>query len=300
MSLEDLILQADGFRESAAPYRIEVSRRITDGDSTFVPRETAEIFRFRVDKNLEMGNQAADFTLKPFDKVYVRSSPSYFEQQEVTINGEVLFPGDYTLDEKYMRISDLIQRAGGLSQYAYPKGANLTRRVEQRVDTSQINIPDSLRGGNNIQQNTTKVGIQLQEIMRNPGSDQDLILRPGDVLEIPKELQTVQVTGEVLYPVSVRYQDNLSFKQYVRAGGGVTDLGKLKDAYVVYANGEVDRTSKFLFFRNYPDIRPGATIYIPKKEQQRELTTQERIGILSAIVSMAAIVSNTIFQIRRN
>lgn len=300
MSLEDLILQADGFRESAAPYRIEVSRRIKGGDSTLVPRETAEIFRFRVDENLELGKKAEDFTLKPFDKVYVRSSPSYFEQQEITINGEVLFPGDYTLDEKYMRISDLIQRAGGLSQYAYPQGANLTRRVDQRVDTSQINIPDSLQGGNNIQQSTTKVGIELQEIMKNPGSDHDLILRPGDVLEIPKELQTVQVAGEVLYPISVRYQDNLSFKQYVRAGGGATDLGKLKDAYVVYANGEVNRTGKFLFFRNYPDVRPGATIYIPKEEQQRELTTQERIGILSAIVSMAAIVSNTIFQIRRN
>ncbi|NGP90192.1 SLBB domain-containing protein [Fodinibius halophilus] len=300
MTLEDLILQADGFKESAAPYRIEISRRITGGDSTFVPRETAKIYQFRVDENLELGNEASEFTLKPFDKVFVRNSPSYFEQKEVTVKGEVLFSGEYTLNQKYMRISDLLQRAGGLTQYAYPRGANLTRKLEQRIDTTDINIPDSLSNGNDIQRKTTKVGINLEKIIRNPGSEYDLILRPGDVLEIPKELQTVQVSGEVLYPISVRYRDNMSVKEYLRAAGGATDLGKPKDAYVVYANGEVDRARKFLFFRNYPDVRPGATIYVPKKQQERKLTTQERIGILSAIVSMAAIVSNTIFQIRRN
>ena len=300
MSLEDIILQADGFKESAAPYRIEVSRRITGGDSTFVPRETAKIFRFRVDENLELGREAADFSLKPFDKVYVRQSPSYFEQEEVTIRGEVLFPGDYTLDEKYMRISDLIQRAGGLSEYAYPRGANLTRVIEQQIDTAQINIPADTLGRADFQQKTTKVGIQLSEIMKNPGSEQDLILRPGDVLEIPKELQTVRIAGEVLYPVSVRYQGNISFKEYIRAAGGATENGLAKDAYVVYANGEVDRASRFLFFRNYPNVRPGATIYVPKKEERRGLTPQERISIYSALVSMAAIVTNTIFQIRRN
>jgi len=300
MSLEDLILRADGFRESAAPYRIEVSRRITGGDSTYVPKEMAEIFRFRVDENLELGKKAADFTLKPFDKVFVRSSPSYFTQKEIRIEGEVLFPGEYTLDEQDMRISDLIQQSGGLSQYAYPQGANLTRQVQQNVDASQINLPDSVNVEQQIQESSTKVGIRLKQIMENPGSDQDLILRPGDVLEIPKELQTVQVAGEVLYPISVRFGEKLSFKDYIRSAGGASEMGKPRDAYIVYANGEVDKTGKFLFFRNYPEVRPGATIYIPKKEQKRQLTTQERIGILSAIVSMAAIVSNTIFQIRRN
>lgn len=300
MTLEDVILQADGFKESAAPYRIEVSRRIDGGDSTFVPREIAEIHRFRVDENLELGEQAAKFTLKPFDKVFVRNSPSYFEQQEVTIEGEVLFPGKYTLDQKYMRISDLIQRAGGLTQYAYPQGASLTREVEQKVDTTFLNLSDSLQNESDLQQNTTRVGIELANILKNPGHEGDIILRAGDVLEIPKELQTVQVAGEVLYPISVRYEKNISFKEYLRAAGGASELGKPKDAYIVYANGEVDRARKILFFRDYPKVRPGATIYVPRKEQQRQLTAQERISIFSAIVSMAAIVSNTIFQISRN
>ncbi len=300
MTLEDVILQADGFKESAAPYRIEVSRRITDGDSMYVPREIAKIHRFRVDGNLELGEEAADFVLKPFDKVFIRSAPSYVEQKQVTIRGEVMFPGKYTLDEQDMRISDLIQRAGGLTQYAYPQGGNLTRKIEQKVDTSFVNISDTVGTEKSLQKNTTKVGIQLGQIVKDPGSEHDLILREGDVLEIPKELQTVQVSGEVLYPISVRYKDNLSFKEYIRAAGGASDRGKPKDAYIVYANGEVDRAKKFLFFRNYPDVRPGATIYIPKKEKERQLTPQERISIYSALVSMAAIVTNTIFQIRRN
>lgn len=298
MTLEDVIFQADGFKESAAPYRVEVARRIEGGDSTFVPRDIAEIHRFKVSENLKLENRAADFTLKPFDKIYVRKSPSYVEQQQVTIKGEVLFPGQYTLDRKYTRISDLIQRAGGLTEYAYPKGGNLTRNIEQKVDTSHINIPDTTQAGEGLQLTETKVGIQLDKIMKNPGSEYDLILREGDVLEIPKKLQTVQIAGEVLYPVSVRYKDNLSFKQYIRAAGGASNVGKPKDAYIVYANGEVDRTRKFLFFRNYPDVRPGATIYIPRKKQERELTAQERISIYSALVSMAAIVTNTIFQIK--
>ncbi|MDR8393405.1 SLBB domain-containing protein [Aliifodinibius sp. S!AR15-10] len=300
MTLEDVILQADGFKESAAPYRIEVSRRIDSGDSTFVPREIADIHRFRVDENLELGDEAAKFTLKPFDKVFIRNSPSYFEQEQVTIKGEVLFPGKYTLDQKYMRISDLIQRAGGLTQYSYPQGANLTREIEQKVDTTFLNIPDTLQDGNDLQQNTTRVGIELAEIINNPGGEGDLILRAGDVLEIPKELQTVQIAGEVLYPISVRYERGISFKQYLRAAGGASEQGKPKDAYIVYANGEVDRARKILFFRDYPRVRPGATIYVPRKEPGAKLSPQERISIFSAIVSMAAIVSNTIFQISRN
>lgn len=299
MTLEDVILQADGFKESAAPYRIEVSRRISEDDSMYVPREIAELFQFTVDENLEIGNKAEDFILKPFDKVFIRSSPSYVEQKQVTIKGEVLFPGEYTIDQQDMRISDLIQRAGGLTEYAYPAGGNLTRKVEQKVDTTFLNIQEDSEGGS-LQQTDTKVGIRLGHILQNPNSEYDLILREGDVLEIPKELQTVQLAGEVLYPISVRYQENLSFEDYIRAAGGASDRGRPKDAYIVYANGEVDRARRYLFFRDYPEVRPGATIYVPRKEKERELTAQERISIYSTIISMAALLTNTIFQITRD
>lgn len=298
MTLEDIIFQADGFRESAVPYRIEVSRRVDDSsDSAYVSRETAEIHRFTVDEDLELNEEDADFTLQPFDKVYVRSSPSYKEQEDVTIDGEVLFPGEYTIDERDMRISDLIERAGGLNDYAYVEGANLTRQIDddQEVDTSFVN----LAGEDTLQQEDlasgeNKVGIDLAEIMENPGSKDDLILREGDVLEIPKELETVRMAGGVIYPVIVRYEDNKSMKDYIRSAGGVTENGKRKDAYVVYANGEVDRARRFLFFRNYPDIRPGATIYVPEEEPEPGMSAQERVALLSAIVSIAATLNNII------
>jgi len=298
MTLEDVILQADGFRESAAPYRVEVSRRVTGSDSAYVPMDIAEIFRFNVDKNLSLTEEGQRFTLQPFDKIFVRSSPAYYEQEDVTINGEVLFPGQYTLSQKTSRISDLIERAGGLTDYAYVEGANLTRQIEDGRDEEFINIPDSLRMETE-QTNETRVGIQLDRILNNPNSEYDLILREGDVLEIPKELQTVRVAGEVLFPISVRYERNLNVKDYIRAAGGASEMGRPKDAYVVYANGTVDRANRFLFFRNYPNVSPGATIYVPEKEVEPSLSPQERIGILSAIVSMAAIVSNTIFQLTR-
>lgn len=299
MTLEDVILQANGFREEAAPYRIEVSRRIDGGDSTFVPREMANIYRFRVDKNLELGDKAADFTLKPFDRVFVRSSPSYFEQKDVRISGEVVFPGQYTIDQQDMRISDLIQRAGGLTQYAYPPGGNLTRRVE-RDTLQQINIADvdTLVTRGDIQERRIKIGIELERIMQQPGSEYDLILREGDVLEIPKELQTVQISGEVLYPVGVRYKQNTSFKDYIRAAGGATEEGRPKDAYIVYANGEVDRAGRFLFFRNYPEVRPGATIYVPREREREGMSPQERVGLYSTIVSTLAIMTNIINNLR--
>ncbi|MDZ7681662.1 MAG: SLBB domain-containing protein [Fodinibius sp.] len=172
MTLEDVILQADGFKESAAPYRVEVSRRISDNDSMYVPREIADIHRFKVNRNLELGEKAAGFELKPFDKIFIRSAPSYVEQKQVTIKGEVLFPGKYTLDEQDMRISDLIQRAGGLTEYAYPQGGNLTRKVEQQVDTTFINLADTSDAGTSLQKNTTKVGIRLAEISACSGDGQ--------------------------------------------------------------------------------------------------------------------------------
>src|SRR5699024_3477299 len=139
-------------------------------------------------------------------------------------------------------------------------------KKEQQIDTTFINLVDTVQVDKGLGQATYQVGINLDKIMENPGSDYNILLQEGDVLKIPKKLQTVRITGEVLRPVIVRYQKGRSFKDYIRAAGGATNNGERKDAYIVYANGEVDRSSNFLFFRNYPDVRPGATIYVPPEE----------------------------------
>ncbi len=298
LTLSDAIYLADGFREAAAPYRVEVARRLTGLDRFDKGNQLAERFEFEVNENLQFVDGQEDFVLKPFDQVFIRRQPNYREQQTVEINGEVNFPGSYVLEKRNARISDLVEWSGGLSDYAYPRGASLTRRIEES-DDELVDLEFS-EGIVEIEESgSSKVGIRLVDIMRNPGGPQDLRLEPGDILEIPQELQTVRVEGEVLFPVSIRYDEGMSLGDAVKQAGGFTDRALRKRAYVVYANGEVDRSKKFLFFRNNPSIEPGATIVIPREEEAERISPQERIAIYSTIVSMAAIVTNTIFQIRR-
>jgi len=299
MTIEDAILLADGFREAAAPYRVDVARRILDEENRTKGNRIAETFQFEVDRRLNFTNGDGSFTLQPFDQIFIRLEPNYETQQIVTVEGEVQFPGEYVLDERNTRISEIIEKAGGLSGYAFPPGASLERQLTEETDLGEVEILDTLLVETQQQRNTTNVGIQLDEALNSPGSKFDLILRDGDILTIPKELQTVRVEGEVLSPVSIRYEQGKTLKRYIDEAGGVTDSGKSSKAFIVYANGEVDRTKRFLFFRNNPEVRPGSTIIVPQKPEERELSPQERISILTAIVSTAALVSTTIVQIRR-
>lgn len=298
LTISDAIYLADGFRESAAPYRVEVNRRLTDKDRFVKGDELAERFQFEIDESLEFKSGDENFELQPFDQILVRSMPNYRAQQSVSVSGEVNFPGNYVLNNRNARISDLVEWAGGLSEFAYVQGASLTRDPEQDEEAlRELDMADErveINGRGN-----PKVGIRLAEIMQNPGGPQDLKLLPGDQLEIPTELETITVEGEVLFPVQVRYESGMSLRDAVDRAGGFTDQALKKRTYVVYANGEVDRSKRFLFFRNDPSIEPGATVVIPSEEEKAELSPQERIAIYSSIISMAAIVTNTIFQIRR-
>lgn len=294
MTVEDAIFQAGGFRESAAEYRVEVARRVTGEGEQLRADRIAEIFRFSVDENLQFSHLDQDFRLEPFDQVFVRPRPNYQPQQTVEIEGEVQFPGTYVLENRNARLSDLIEWAGGLSDYAFPEGASLIRDIGDHhledVEVLDEMVEEAMDG-------TTQVGIRLSEAVQNPLSNSNIILQPGDVIRVPKELETVRIVGEVLYPVSVRYDGRRSFQGYIDAAGGVTDDARRRRAYIVYANGEVDRTKNFLFFRSNPDVRPGATIYIPPRPERRELTAQERVGLASSIASTAILIVTLIDRI---
>jgi protein involved in polysaccharide export with SLBB domain len=289
MTIKDLIYQAGGFTEQAALYNIEVARRIKDDGSGKIKNDLAEIFNLQITDSLSLVNKGDEFHLKPFDQVFVRKSPTYETQRTVTITGQVLFPGTYVIENRNFKISDLVEKAGGLTEFAYPQGSSLTRNFS--------NLESSPNYG---EQTLSQVGIQLENILRNPGTDQNLLLVEGDRLNIPIRMQTVNVQGEVLFPINVRFDGGKSFKSYLNSAGGVSDEGNRNKAYIIYANGEVDRVKKFLFFKKYPDVRPGSAIYVPPKPEKTQISTSERIAIMSTIVSMAAIVTNTIFQIRRN
>lgn len=296
ITLKDLIFEAGGFKEEAAPYNIEIARRIIDSESGILSSQIAEIISVEIENGLSFDKELNETILLPFDQVFVRKSPAYEDQQLVTITGEVLYPGTYALSTRDFKLTDLIEKSGGTTEFAYIDGASLERKFDLDQKEISLNLEDSVTVQN--VESLSKVGIKLQEALNRPGSEFNLLLQEGDVINIPKKLQTVQVRGEVLYPVNVRFDEGKSLKSYVNSAGGFTEDANKKSAYVVYANGEVDRTKRFLFFKSYPDVRPGSVIIIPPKKERTPMSTAEKITLYSTIVSMAAIVTNTIFQIR--
>ncbi|WP_448105285.1 SLBB domain-containing protein [Pedobacter panaciterrae] len=309
MNLESLIQMAGGFKEGATPNRIEISRRIKNSDATSVSAQTAEVFTVNVDQNLKI--QEKDFTLKPFDIVSIRSSESYQVQRQVKVEGEVLYPGTYTITKKDERISDIMKRAGGLSPLAYVEGASLKRTggaearaidsLERRKEEKEklMNLQRLKQSGAKDTTTIEKdlqvlrsdlVGIDLARILKKPLSRNDLIVEDGDVIRVPKELQTVRVTGEVLKPNSIVYIKGRSFKGYVDGAGGYSYNAYKRGAYIVYSNGSVSAAKKFLFFNNYPQVKPGSEIFVPKRAEREKIGIQGLVGISTAIASLAAII----------
>ena len=312
MTLQDIIFQADGFTQKATPYRIEVARRVSSEGPELNSSQIADIFYFNIDKDLKLDAEEAGFALQPFDKIYVRQAPNYTKQKEIIVSGEVNYPGTYTLKSKNDRISDMIERAGGLTQDAYTDGAALFRKIEglelqgnkdeEDIEGFFTQSSDSLQQNQRRQTDEvtiSKIGIQLPKILENPESKYDFFVQKGDSLFIPKNLQTVNVKGGVFYPTSIRYDDDLSYQDYITAAGGYNELAKDKNSYIVYANGDVNRVKRFLFFKDYPKVKPGATLVVPERERIQRLSAQERVAIYSAIVSTVAVISTTIFQLTR-
>ncbi|EDM37193.1 putative capsule polysaccharide export protein [Pedobacter sp. BAL39] len=313
LNLEALIQMAGGFKEGATPNRIEISRRVKNSDAASKSAVTAQLFTINVDQNLRLQGDTS-FILSPFDIVTVRNSTGYEVQKQVKVEGEVLYPGVYTITKKEERISDLIARAGGLTPAAYQEGASLKRpgptdatktndknaiHNEEEDALKLINLRRSQQTGakDTLGEAVTEkiissdlVGINLDKILRKPGSRYDLFLEQGDVVRVPKQLQTVKVTGEVLSPNSIVYSSGKSFKQYVNGAGGFTFNAYKKGAHIKYANGSVEAARKFLFFNNYPKVKPGAEILVPKRAEKEKLSVQGWVGIGTAIASMAAIV----------
>ncbi|WP_417765070.1 SLBB domain-containing protein [Solitalea agri] len=302
--LADLILLAGGLRDKASLSRIEVSRRLKSVDSLSKEATTAQLFQFSLNKDLTDLGGAGNFILEPFDEISIRPAPGYQEQKNVKLEGEILYPGLYALVTKNERISDVIKRSGGLSPLAYSEGAVLIRRKkltgtdrllqEQKLEALEKQSRDSVKSSKVIREElhdqTTLLGINLPKILGNPGSKYDLLLEDGDVIKIPTHLQTVDVKGEVLFPVLIRYDKGRGFKDYILGAGGFSAKALKNKSYVVYANGSVSSTRNFLFFRSYPSIKPGAEIYVPVREDKERLSTAGIIGLTTSIVSMAALI----------
>lgn len=349
MSVSDLVFRAGGLKESATSSQIEIARRVKDD----VSGKLAEIIHIDIDKDLKILGDDSNFVLTPFDNVIVRRSSGFQRSRFVSVEGEVLFPGEFAIAHANERISDLLKRAGGLNQFAYPRGATLIRRNEffegpSEEEIKSTNLMEVKRNFQRIKRDTTEaekillnridqkieekggvvsnksgglmiddfrketiedlvsendtvpqelvktqdmIGIDLVSIINNPGSPFDLIIQEGDVLSIPKLLQTVRMRGEVLFPTTARYEETFGFKSYISRAGGFTDKSRKKRSYVVYANGDVRRTSGFLFFKVYPKIEPGSEIIVPSKKDKEPMSIQGWLAITTTLTTLVLLIN---------
>jgi protein involved in polysaccharide export with SLBB domain len=309
MSVEDLIIKAGGFAEGASSKRIEVARRINNSDPSSKSSVVAQVFSVNIDAGLKA--EEANFRLKPFDIVSIYSLPGFEVQKTVKVEGEVFYPGYYTIQKKNEKISDIIARAGGLTASADPEGGSLKRSNiailginKNKVDTNAIakeqsarqkRLQKTFKDSTNIttadttQMRNDFVGIELEKILKNPGTGTDLILEDGDILRVPKQQQVVKVNGQVLYPSEVVYSKGKSFNAYILNAGGYALRAYRGRAYVVYPNGTVKGTRKFLFFNSHPGVKPGSEIYVPIKPEPKGNTLQEILGLTSGLVSLVVL-----------
>jgi protein involved in polysaccharide export with SLBB domain len=300
MTLEDVILKAGGFKESAKASQVEVVRRVRNSDPQASDASISQTFRFDVSRDLSLNGKSNGFPLMPFDEIIVRKSPNYQEQQFITLEGEFLNPGEYGIESKNEKITDLIERSGGLTNLAYVKGATLIRRtLVSEFETQQTanalgQIQNDVKkgafdvnAGGDMRQEF--INIRLDNILKNPNSDDNIIVQEGDILRVPKRLETVQVKGELLYPTTVKFDDDMSFLDFISQSGGFTRRSLKRSSYVKYPNGSVDRTRKFLVFNVYPKVEPGSEIYVPSKVGN-ELTPQQ-------ILQQGISITSTLFTL---
>ncbi|MEM9324888.1 MAG: SLBB domain-containing protein [Bacteroidota bacterium] len=349
MNVTDLLFLAQGFKESAATGNVEVSSRPDNQNRG----NLAEIRILSVSKDLELVSEDQDLMLKPFDHVFVRRNPDYFEEKTIQITGEVQFPGKYALVSEEERISDIIGRAGGLLGSAYVPGANIIRETEyfrvendvlkrqeyllatlQSMDSTNLTEADikfieevfqeldnaglqpieeneglasaakrarlielaqrnPFLGGLDLKRSES-IALDLASILNSPKGAEDFFLESGDIINIPRELKTIRLRGKVLYPNAVRYEPRRSLKHFIDKAGGFDTRAKKSKTYVVYANGDVSRTSSFLFFRSYPRPEPGSEVIIPAKPPKIPLKPGEVVAITGGLATIGLIVTQLI------
>lgn len=294
-TLEDLLVQAGGLLESASTVKVDVSRRLKDPASQESGKEISKVFTFSVKEGYVIDGTPG-FLLEPFDVVEVRRSPGYQVQRRVTIAGEAVFAGGYTLTTKNERLSDLVKRAGGLTQEAYVRGGRLIRQMNEEeraqrqaaLDMALMNSgSDSVSVAKLRLSDRYTVGIELDKALAHPGSDYDVVLREGDYLYIPEYISTVKITGEVQFPNTVTYLAGKGVSYYIDQAGGYGKMAKKRRAYVVRMNGTVTQLKRF----RKGQIEPGSQIIVPSKKERKGISIAEIMSLTTSAASLGTMVA---------
>lgn len=294
-TIEDLILQAGGLNDQASTVKVDVARRIRDPKALTTDSIISQTYTLALKDGFVIDGQPG-FRLMPYDEVYVRRSPGFTTQQNVYVEGQVMFAGTYTLARKNERISDVIRKAGGVTDLAYVLGARLLRRTSEaerakmravtRILAAQGANSDSINVALLQLADTYPVGIELGEALKHPGGDADLVLREGDQLIIPEYNGTVKISGDVMFPNTVAYEKGKRFSYYIDQAGGFGQRAKKSRTIIVYMNGTVGRVA------HNAKVRPGCEIVVPSKPRRNPAAIGQWLGIGSSVASLATMIAS--------
>lgn len=292
-TIEDLIIQAGGLKDEASTARVDVSRRIIDSKSKNKSKEIAKSFSFSLKDGLVIDGERG-FLLEPYDVVHVRRSPGFHTPRSVMVEGEVNFEGNFTLEKKNQRLSDLIAAAGGVTDDAYVKGARLMRKMTEderarmqtilRMVRAQQDEKDSIKLDQLAIEDTYPVGIHLEKALADPGSSFDITLREGDRLIVPEYNGTVRVSGNVMFPNTVAYEEGKDYKYFVNQAGGFGNRAKKSKTYVIYMNGTISQVG------HGTKIEPGCEIVVPTKSKKEPFNWGVLATLGSSMASLATLV----------
>lgn len=306
-TLEDFVLQAGGLKQTASTVKVDVSRRIVNPKALTTDSVIARTYTFALKDGFVIDGTPG-FKLMPFDEVYVRKSPGYYKQQNVVVEGEVMFSGTYTLSKKNQRLSDLIKSAGGVNDRGYVAGARLERKVNEserarmeavlkkakeeaeqmEIEAAKENKKIDLKDSEIIKKfeipEFYSVGIELDKALANPGCDADIVLREGDKIIVPQYNGTVKINGAVMYPNTVGFQKGKKAKYYINQAGGFSEKAKKSQTYIVYMNGTIAKVSQ------NAKPKPGCEIVVPEKEINK-MTIAEKMTIGTSVASIATMIA---------
>lgn len=306
-TLEDFVLQAGGLKQTASTVKVDVSRRIVNPKALTTDSVITRTYTFALKDGFVIDGTPG-FKLMPFDEVYVRKSPGYYKQQNVVVEGEVMFSGTYTLSKKDQRLSDLIKSAGGVNDRGYVAGARLERKVNEserarmeavlkkakeeaeqmEIEAAKENKKIDLKDSEKIKKfeipEFYSVGIELDKALANPGCDADIVLREGDKIIVPQYNGTVKINGAVMYPNTVGFQKGKKAKYYINQAGGFSEKAKKSQTYIVYMNGTIAKVSQ------NAKPKPGCEIVVPEKEINK-MTIAEKMTIGTSVASIATMIA---------
>ena len=293
-TIEDLIMQAGGLTDAASTAKVDVSRRIVDPKATTSSKEISKTYTFSI-KDGFVVDGSDRFTLEPYDVVQVRRSPGFQTPRMITVSGEVMFEGSYALVTKNQRLSDAVKAAGGVTDEAYVRGARLERQMDDDEKARRDFLLHQLRQQsdekdtvkiNQLQLGDTySVGIHLDEALAHPGSDADIQIREGDRLIVPEYNGVVKISGDVMFPNTVAYQEGKDYKWYVNQAGGFGNRARKSRTWIVYQNGTMSKVGRGV------KVEPGCEIVVPSKPRRDGSKWTQWLSIGTSMTSMAAMVA---------